>query len=147
MCTTTCESFIAIRWTLYSMLLVGQHRVLQLVKLIFFLFPKPFRACFQLVESLIAIEWKVCAPGMIIPGTPASTIFNFFKISKTTASMFTTTCESFIEIGWIVRVPSKATPGTAASIILKKFNFQSHCEQVYNNLLKFNCNLNDVCTW
>ena len=35
------------------------------------------------------------------PGTPASIIFNF-KISKTTASMFTTTCESFIAIEWTV---------------------------------------------
>ena len=32
MCTTTCESFNAIILTFYSMLLVGQQRVFQLVK-------------------------------------------------------------------------------------------------------------------
>ena len=38
-------------------------------------------------------------------GTPASTIFKVFKISKTTAGMFTTTWESFIVIGWTLCAP------------------------------------------
>ena len=43
------------------------------------------------------------------PGTPASTILCLFLflISKTTASMFTTTFESYIAIGWTVCAPAR----------------------------------------
>ena len=143
----TCESFIAIGWTVYAPEGKVQHRVLQLVQFLIFCISKTTVCMFTTTcESFIAISWMVCAPAgqhrvlqlvqffifyfqnhrehvynnlwkfhrnrmngvrscRATPGTPTSTILISFLISKTTVSMFTTTCESFIAMGWTVCTP------------------------------------------
>ena len=109
-------------------------------------------------------EWCVLCRATL--GTPASVIFNFFNfqnhyehvpnnfwkyflISKTTASMFPTTCESFIAIRRTVcALVGKVQHGVLQLIQFSIFfNFQKHPGNVYNNLWKFHRNrMNGVCS-
>ena len=158
--TTTCESFIAIGWTVCAPIR-GTHRKTHTESdFHIYYISKTTASMFTTTsESFVAIGWTVCAPirhththahththtlthtshtktlifiyrlnfqkhrehvynnfwklgrnrmnGVCscraTPNTPASTIFQFFLISKITASMFTTISESFIAIGWTVR--------------------------------------------
>ena len=125
MFTTTCESFIAIEWTVRAPVGKMQHRVLQLVQFLNFL---NFQSHFEYVYN----NWKfhrnrmnaVCSC-RATPGTPASTIFililfliyknhrehvynNFWKCHR----------------NWVNGVSScTATPGTPASTIFKFSKF------------------------
>ena len=85
----------------------------------FFLISKTIASMFSTCESSIAIGWKVCAPGMRTPSTPASTVFYLFiffyfqnhhehvwnNLSKFHRNRMNAVCSC------------RATPGTRASTI------------------------------
>ena len=141
MCATTCESFIAIRWTFYSMLLVGQHRVLQPVKFLNF---QTIVNMFSTCESFIAIGWMVCAPGRTTSGrpTPASIIFNFFIFPKPLRA-----CLQLVKISsqsheWCVLLVRQHRLVNCLFFLY----FQNHCEHVYNLWIFHRNRMNGVCS-
>ena len=85
MFTTTFESYITIGWTVYAPVGKVQHQILQLVQFSNFLNFQNHR------EHVYNNFWKLhrnrmngacsCWEGAT-PGTPASTIFKFFKFPK-----------------------------------------------------------------
>ena len=148
----TCQSFIAIGWTMYVPLGKVQHRVLQLVQFSNFLNFQNHPG--DVYNNL----WKFHRNRMNGVGsyteetdrethrqTNRQTLNFIYKISKTTASKFTTTFESFIAIGWTVCAPVMQH---RLFQLVRFLNFQNHREHVYNNLWMFHRNrMNVVCSY
>ena len=135
MFTPTCESFIAIGWTVCAP--VGQHRVLQLVQFLNFQ---------NHSEHVYGNLWKFhhnrmngpCAC-MATSGTPASTIFFYFQNHR----------EHVYNNLWkfhrnrMIGVCSYRD--TDIDFYIYILNFQNHREHVSNNFWKLHRNRWTVC--
>ena len=79
----TWASLIAIGQTVCAPVLKGQHRVLRLVQFVnIFKFPKPPRACLQLLLKVTSQSMNSVCSCKETPGTPASTISKFLNFQN-----------------------------------------------------------------